>query len=250
MKRIQHRIYELLEVAHPDDTASRFTDLFLFVLIALNVIAVIVETVEDLATQYALIFRFFEIFSVAVFSVEYVLRLWTCVADRRYAHPVTGRLRFAGSWHAVIDLLAILPFYLPMFLPVDLRVLRALRFFRLLRFLKLSRYSESLRIFGKVLRSERTELMVALFIAGVLLVIGSSFLYLVEHEAQPDVFSKHSGSYVVGRGDADDGGLWRRLSHNSVRPLCRRHRRHHGRGHVRFAGRHTCIRLCARNGKT
>ena len=189
MKRIQNRIYELLEVAHPDDTASRFTDLFLFVLIALNVIAVIVETVEDLATQYATIFQLLEVFSVAVFSVEYVLRLWTCVADRRYAHPVTGRLRFAGSWHAVIDLLAILPFYLPMILPVDLRILRALRFFRLLRFLKLSRYSESLRIFGKVLRSERTELMVALFIAGVLLVIGSSFLYLVEHEAQPDVFS-------------------------------------------------------------
>ena len=189
MKRIQQRIYELLEVAHPDDTASRFTDLFLFVLIALNVIAVIVETVDDVATQYALIFQFFEVFSVAVFSVEYVLRLWTCVADRRYAHPVTGRLRFAGSWHAVIDLLAILPFYLPMFLPVDLRVLRALRFFRLLRFLKLTRYSESMRIFGKVLRGERTELMIALFVAGVLLVLGSSFLYIVEHEAQPDAFS-------------------------------------------------------------
>lgn len=189
MKRIQQRIYELLEVAHPEDTASRITDLFLFVLIALNVAAVIVETVEDLATQYAVVFQYFEVFSVGVFTVEYVLRLWTCVADRRYARPITGRLRFAGSWHAIVDVLAILPFYLPMFLPIDLRVIRALRFFRLLRFLKLSRYSESMRIFGKVLRSERSELMVALFVAGVLLVLGSSFLYLVEHEAQPDKFS-------------------------------------------------------------
>ena len=189
MKRIQRRIYELLEVAHPDDTASRITDLFLFILIALNVVAVIVETVEDLATQYAVVFQFFEVFSVGVFTVEYVLRLWTCVANRRYAHPVTGRLRFAGSWHAIVDVLAILPFYLPMFLPSDLRIIRALRFFRLFRFLKLSRYSESMRIFGKVLRSERSELMVALFVAGVLLVLGSSFLYLVEHEAQPDKFS-------------------------------------------------------------
>ena len=189
MKRIQQRIYELLEVAHPDDTASRVTDLFLFVLIALNVVAVIVETVEDLATQYAAVFQFFEVFSVGVVTVEYVLRLWTCVADRRYAHPITGRLRFAGSWHAIVDLLAILPFYLPMFLSIDLRIIRALRFFRLLRFLKLSRYSESMRIFGKVLRSERSELMVALFVAGVLLVLGSSFLYIVEHEAQPDKFS-------------------------------------------------------------
>ncbi len=189
MKRIQQRIYELLEVAHPDDTASRFTDLFLFILIALNVIAVIVETVDDVKTQYATVFLYFEVFSVAVFTVEYVLRLWTCVTDRKYAQPVLGRLRFAGSWHAVIDLLAVLPFFLPMFLPIDLRILRALRFFRLLRFLKLSRYSESMRIFGKVLRSERAELMVALFVAGVLLIIGSSFLYLVEHDAQPDVFS-------------------------------------------------------------
>ena len=189
MKRIQQRIYELLEVSHPDDSASRFTDLFLFVLIALNVVAVIVETVEDLATQFAPISLFFEVFSVAVFTMEYVLRLWTCTADPRYSHPISGRLRFAGSWHAVVDLLAILPFYLPMFLPIDLRVLRALRFFRLLRFLKLTRYSESMRIFGKVLRGERTELMIALFVAGVLLVLGSSFLYIVEHEAQPDAFS-------------------------------------------------------------
>lgn len=189
MKKLRRRIYELLEVAHPDDTASRVTDLFLFILIALNVIAVIVETVEDLAVQYAAVFLYFEVFSVAVFSVEYVLRLWTCVSDRRYAGSIRGRFRFAGSWHAVVDILAILPFYLPMILPIDLRVIRALRFFRLLRFLKLSRYSESMQIFGRVLRSERSELLMALFVAGVLLVIGSSFLYLVENEAQPDVFS-------------------------------------------------------------
>ena len=189
MNRIQRRIYELLEVAHPDDTASRVTDLFLFVLIALNVGAVIVGTVDELAMRHAVFFYYFEVFSVAVFTVEYVLRLWTCVVDRRYARPFAGRLRFAGSWHAIVDVLAILPFYLPIILPIDLRVIRALRFFRLLRFLKLGRYSESMRIFGKVLRSERSELMVALFVAGVLLVLGSSFLYLVEHEAQPDVFS-------------------------------------------------------------
>jgi voltage-gated potassium channel len=189
MKKIQQRIYELLEVAHPDDTPSRITDLFLFVLIALNVLAVIFETVDDLATQYATVFLFFEVFSVAVFTVEYVLRLWTCTKDERYAHPLGGRLKFAASWSAIVDLLAILPFFLPMFLAIDLRMIRALRFFRLLRFLKLSRYSESMRIFGKVLRSERAELMIALFVAGVLLVIGSSFLYIVEHDAQPDKFS-------------------------------------------------------------
>ena len=210
MKRIQQRIFELLEVAHPDDTASRVTDLFLFVLIAFNVLAVILETVDDLAAQFAPIFLFFEVFSVAVFSVEYVLRLWTCTKDERYAHPLIGRLKFAASWPAVVDLLAILPFYLPMFLAIDLRMIRALRFFRLLRFLKLSRYSESMRIFGKVLRSERAELLVALFVAGVLLIIGSSFLYIVEHDAQPEIFSSIPSAMwwgvatltTVGYGDA------------------------------------------------
>ena len=190
MKRIQHRIYELLEVSHPDDTASRFTDLFLFVLIALNVVAVIVETVEDLATQYAPIFLFFEVFSVAVFSVEYVLRLWTCVADRRYAHPITGRLRFAGSWHAVIDLLAILPFYLPYVLagrpphPPCLALLPPLAFletdplFRVDADFRQSATRRTHRADDSALRCRRAP--------GA---IGSSFLYLVEHEAQPDAFS-------------------------------------------------------------
>ena len=137
-----------------------------------------------------------------------------------------------------------------MFLPIDLRVLRALRFFRLLRFLKLTRYSESMRIFGKVLRGERTELMIALFVAGVLLVLGSSFLYIVEHEAQPDAFSSIPGGHVVGSSDTDHGGLWRRLPGYAAGSPSWGNRRHHGHRHVRFAGRYLGIRLCQGDGKT
>ena len=101
--------------------------LSLVVLIALNVTAVIMETVGDLSDQNASIFRTFEIVSVAVFTAEYLLRIWTCTNDPVYKRPLIGRLRFAITFLALVDIFAILPFYLPMLIPIDLRFLRALR---------------------------------------------------------------------------------------------------------------------------
>ncbi len=90
---------------------------------------------------------------------------------------------------AIVDLLAIAPFYLPMLIPVDLRFLRALRLFRILRVLKIGRYSEAMRLFGKVLKAKRAELVTAVFVLVVLLIISSSILYYVEHGVQPDKFT-------------------------------------------------------------
>ena len=139
--RIKGRIYGILETAPDGDRASRVFDVFIMTLISLNVLAVILETVDSLSSQYGDIFNTFEIFSVSVFTVEYLLRLWTCTTDNRYRSPFSGRLRYAATPMAVIDLLAILPFYLPMVIPLDLRFIRALRLFRLFRLFKMARYS-------------------------------------------------------------------------------------------------------------
>ena len=210
MKRIQQRIFELLEVAHPDDTASRVTDLFLFVLIAFNVLAVILETVDDLAAQFAPIFLFFEVFSVAVFSVEYVLRLWTCTKDERYAHPLIGRLKFAASWPAVVGLachLAVLsPHVLGNRLTHDpgLALLPPPAFleteplFRIDANLRQSAAQRTRRVARGAVRRRRVAHH------------GSSFLYIVEHDAQPEIFSSIPSAMwwgvatltTVGYGDA------------------------------------------------
>ncbi len=151
--------------------------------------AVILETVQSLYREYAFAFTTFEAASVGVFTVEYILRLWSCTTEERFRRPVAGRLRFAATPLAVVDLLAILPFYLPMFLPLDLRFIRAIRLFRLFRLFKLGRYSESLRLLGVVLRARKEELLMTVFTLSILLIVSSSLMYFVENEAQPQVFS-------------------------------------------------------------
>lgn len=186
----RHKLWDLLEVT--EDTRTHRTrldwyDISLAVLIVLNVVAVVLQTVEQIGTAYAGFFHGFELFSVALFTVEYVGRLWACTADPRYSHPVTGRLRYAASFMVIVDLAAFLPFYLP--IGTDLRFLRALRLFRLLRVLKLGRYSRSLALLGRVLKRKSSDLLTAVFVLLVLLVIAASAMYFVEYPAQPEAFS-------------------------------------------------------------
>ncbi|MBU7010980.1 MAG: ion transporter [Theionarchaea archaeon] len=187
--RKKRRIFEILEIAGEDDRTSRIFDIFLMGLIAFNVLAVVLETVESLFTTYGHVFEAFEFISIIVFSVEYVLRLWTCTESQTFKNPVTGRIRFALSPMALIDILAILPFYLPVMLPLDPRFIRALRLFRLFRLFKMGRYSESLQTLGNVMKAKKEEFVVTIFVLFILLVVASSLIYFVEHDAQPELFS-------------------------------------------------------------
>jgi voltage-gated potassium channel len=116
-------------VAKPRDRVSKAFDIAIVTLILLNVVAVILETVDSIAAEFEDVLYFFELCSLVVFSVEYVLRIWSCTASERYSHPLTGRVRFALRPLLIIDLIAILPFCIPLLLPMDLRFLRAFRFF-------------------------------------------------------------------------------------------------------------------------
>ncbi len=185
---LRRRTWELVEVARPGDRPSRLFDIAIRILIALNVLALIVETVPAIEAAAGTWLGAFDVASVAVFTVEYLLRVWSCVEDGRFAAPIRGRLRFARTPLAVVDLLAILPFWIP-FLGVDLRALRAVRLFRLFRILKIARYSRSLRTFGRVFRSKAEDLVLTLGLVGFLLVVAASLLYFVENAAQPEVFS-------------------------------------------------------------
>jgi voltage-gated potassium channel len=189
MSDLRKRLYEIVEEQKEGDRLGQAVKLAVMGLIALSVLSVIFETVPALAERYATFFLSFETFTVAVFTVEYLVRLGACTVDPRYAHPVWGRLRMALTPMALVDLVAILPFYLPMVTTLDLRFVRALRLLRLLRLFKLGRYSESLKILNNVLRSKKEELAITAFVAGILLVIFSSLMYYVENAAQPDRFS-------------------------------------------------------------
>ena len=133
-------------------------------------------------------FEAFEDFSLTLFTMEYIVRLWAITAEPRFAHPVWGRLRFFFTPLALIDLLAILPFFLPIF-GVDMRFVRVVRILRIFRVVKLARYSRALRLLGQVVIERKEELVSIFFVLLTLLVISSSLMYFAEHDDQPDTFA-------------------------------------------------------------
>ncbi len=185
LSSLKIKIFGILE---PGDEDSKYFDPFIMCLIILNVVAVVLETVNGIYVRYASIFHAFDLFSVAVFTAEYILRVWSCTVDKRFRDPISGRIRFLITPFALIDLMAVLPFYIPFIFP-DLRFLRAMRLFRLFRILKMARYSDSLGIFMNVLRMKKDDLMLLLFSILILLVVSSSLMYEAEHDAQPKAFS-------------------------------------------------------------
>ena len=186
-RRLRGRIYEVVETGVTHDVPSQVFDYLLGGFIVLNAFAVALETVEPLHERYEGFFTGFEIFSVVVFSIEYVVRIWTAVEIPRYArwNPWLARLRYAFTFYALIDLFAILPSILAFLVWPDLRVLRVLR---LLRLLKLCRYSVAVSTLTQVLYEERRGLTAAFGIMGGLAVLSASLIYFVEREVQPDVF--------------------------------------------------------------
>ena len=184
----RRRVWEIVEIAGPGDRPSRLFDIGIRLLIALNVIAVVVETVPAVESAVGPWLYAFDLASVIVFTIEYVLRVWSAVEVPRYRRPVFGRLRFMVTPLALVDLLAVLPFWLPA-LGLDLRVLRGVRLFRLFRILKIVRYSRALQTFGRVFRRKAEELVLTFALVGFLLLIASLLLYYVEHDAQPETFA-------------------------------------------------------------
>jgi voltage-gated potassium channel len=188
IKTTRLRIAEILDPSHADDSLSKGFNIFIMVLIFFNAIAVIFESVNNIANTFSSFFNWFEVFSVTIFSIEYLLRLWVCTENSNFI-GLKGRFKYVFSPMSLIDLFAILPFYLPMVIPFDLRFLRILRLIRIFRILKLAKYLESLQLLEKVLANKKEELIITFSAAIILLVLVSSMIYFIENNAQPGAFS-------------------------------------------------------------
>ena len=188
IEQTRHRVFNFLELSAAGDQWGRVFDSFMILLIVANVLAIVLETVASIFLPYRNFFFSFEVFSVAIFTVEYATRVWACTANEAdgYTHPFWGRLRYITNPMAVIDLLAFIPFYLSAFFGIDLRILRV---FRLLRLLKLTRYSPALAIIWAVLLGQYKALTAALLVMLTALLFSSSIVYLLERDIQPDKFS-------------------------------------------------------------
>ncbi len=185
---IRRRLYLILEPSEKGGILERIFEILLVVIIMLNIFAIIMDSVDEYDLRYKEFFHDFEIFSVIFFTLEYVLRIYSIVENPRYRHPIKGRLAFAGTPLAIIDILAFIPFYLT-FLPFDLRFLRIFRLMGLFRMFKVARYMHALTIFRRVVYDRREQLVLSIILILFMLVIISTIMFYVEHAAQPDVFS-------------------------------------------------------------
>ena len=185
---IRKNTFLFLEISTPEDRFGYWFDLFMVVLILGNVAAIVLETVKYVNELAGYYFHLFEIISVTIFTVEYMLRVWSCCEDpsSKFKNPKLGRLKYMLSPMAIIDLIAFLPFYLSAFFGIDLRILRL---FRVLRLVKLTRYSPALNAVGATLKSQHRALTAALFVMVMALMFSSSIMYFFENEAQPEKFS-------------------------------------------------------------
>ena len=185
---MKRKIFLILSVSKTKGDLSWWFDLFLISLIVLNVFAVVIESVEPIRKAHLNTFENFELFSVIFFTIEYVLRVWTANENETYKTPVTGNIRFALTPLAIIDLLAFLPFYLPL-LGFDFRFLRVSRLFRLFRIFKIIRYLTALSLINNVVKEKKAELFISMAFVLFMLLITSSLMYYVENEAQPEKFA-------------------------------------------------------------
>ena len=189
MTRLRRWAYELLEPTVSRSSAARAVEWLLIILIFLNIIAILLESVKEINEVYHTFFKALDDFSVAIFTIEYLLRVWVSVENPKYGHH-RGPYIFSGM--AIVDLLSILPFYVDLAVPVltvDLRSLRIIRLFRLLRMLKIARYLKALTIMQAVFRERKEQIAVSVMFILFLLVIVSTLMYYVEGEAQPKSFS-------------------------------------------------------------
>ena len=185
LKDLRRRAYHVLEQGPVGDGVSTWVDRALVALIVINLVAVALESMPQYATRYATAFAWIEYFSLAVFTIEYGLRLWAAPEHGPYRHfpHFRARIKYALSGAGIIDLIAVLPFWLAMLLPSDFRFLL---FFRMVRFFKIARYSPAMRSLLDVLYNERRALVGCLIIALGIALVAASLMHLAEAKVQPD----------------------------------------------------------------
>ena len=182
-QKTRQKIHILLHPELGESKADKAINIFIITLIVLNVIAVIVETVPSLHDNYKRYFDLFDQVSVYIFTVEYLLRVWSCTHDPRYSGSFKGRIRYIFTFGALIDLFAFLPYYLHrmMGLDLDLRTLRLLRLIRFFRLFRLTAYTKSAKLIFNVFRTRKNDLILSFVLIIFLVIIASCTLYFTEH---------------------------------------------------------------------
>ena len=187
-KQLKRKLWTILESNKKNDPDKKKFETFIETLVLLNVIAVILESFDDIEAKYYWFFEIFETFTVIVFSAELLLRFWVSELRFRGKNRFVSYLRFLFTPMALIDIAAIIPFFIQPVGDFDLRHIRILRLARLLRVFKLNRYNNSLKLIIKIFSEKRKELGATVFLTFSVVVTASTLMFYIEKEVQPEVF--------------------------------------------------------------
>ncbi|MEN9868656.1 MAG: hypothetical protein RL748_4246 [Pseudomonadota bacterium] len=183
--RLRRQLFHILHKPSPGNPKACYVNYILAALILFNCAAVALETDATLYASYKRFFIFMEVVSSIIFTIEYLLRVWICVEQERFAHPVRGRLAYMRQPLPLLDLIVVAT----TFAPLDLRFLRIFRISRLLRVLHMDDFDQSLQAIAKAIAARRSMLLVSVGMMLIAIYFSASLLYILEHRAQPDKFS-------------------------------------------------------------
>ena len=189
MSKYKKKIFDIIEIGNKGDRISRTADVVIVLAILINMFVILADTFEEMQPYHEL-FSVLELVTVIIFTIEYILRVWTSeyLYEGRGYSNVKSALCFVFSFYGIIDLLSFLPYYLPLFFPAGVVVFRLLRVFRILRLFKINAQYDAFNVITSVLNDKKTQLVSSTCLVLILMVASSLGMYSLEHEAQPDVF--------------------------------------------------------------
>ena len=189
MESIKQKIYKIIRDDDKNDYKANIFDAIIISLVIINVIIIFLDTFKNIHKYIEPYYIIIDTVSIIVFTIEYVLRIWTSPLMYPDLTPFRARIKYITSAKAIIEFIALFSFYLPLFTYHNLKFIRIIRLFRILSLLKINRYSHALEDLGNVIKRKSLQLLSSIFIVGVLIIFSALLMYHIENDAQPESFN-------------------------------------------------------------
>ncbi len=189
IRKYKEQIFKNLNFPESKTGSARFLAFLLVCASLISGLITILETDEDLVLRYSIVFILIEVISVVIFTIEFILRFWTCDINPKYQDNNLKSLGYMINFKGIIDFASVILFLLALIIPAEYKWMEGIRLLRVIALLKLIRYSESFEIIFGVIRRKKEELLITLILSLLLMFFGSLLMYIAEHDAQPDIFT-------------------------------------------------------------
>ncbi len=187
MKEFKKKVFNVIQIGSKDDKISRLFDVFIVITIVLNLFVTLFDTFDEFYSLYG-VFDVIELITIIIFTIEYVLRLWTA----EYLYPELKRpiavIKFIFSFYGIIDLFTLLPFYLPVMFPAGAVAFRILRVIRIFKLFKINSRYDAFNVITDVIKEKKNQLLSSIVLILIMMLAASLCMYSLEHEAQPEQF--------------------------------------------------------------